>query len=67
MCAGIILAREAGAKVYSRRGAEFQADDLMGRHFCVVRAIGDTSSEKGQDAQDRIAKQFFDAAEDWDV
>lgn len=33
----------------------------------VVRAIGDTETEKGSDAQDRIAREFFAVAEEWDV
>lgn len=41
----------------------------MGHHFFVVRAIADApdGSETGEQAQDRIAKEFFAAAEDWDV
>lgn len=32
----------------------------------VVRAIGDTPTESGADAQARIAKEYFAAAEDWE-
>lgn len=32
----------------------------------VVRAIGDAPNEKGEQAQARIAKQYFEAAEDWE-
>lgn len=68
VCAGIVIAREAGARVYGRDGAVWKDDgsDLMGHHFFVVRAIGDTDSEKGSDAQDRIAKEFFSLAESWE-
>ncbi|GAA5942379.1 hypothetical protein JCM10213_004156 [Rhodosporidiobolus nylandii] len=65
VCAGTIIAREAGGKVYGNSGAPLQPQDLMGHHFFVVRAIGDTLDaegkvvETGEQAQDRIAKAFF--------
>lgn len=116
VCAGTIIAREAGAKVYGeffvfctsqttrknktrgpfylspralfslslcslpararksfvlyltvfvftgRGGKEFEPQDLMGHHFFVVRAI-----EGGEEAQDRIAKEFFDTCQEYDV
>ncbi|GAA5880973.1 hypothetical protein JCM3774_001492 [Rhodotorula dairenensis] len=69
VCAGTIIAREAGGKVYGRGGKPWNPQDLMGHHFFVVRAIADAAdgSETGEQAQDRIAKEFFAAAEDWDV
>ncbi|KAK4705662.1 myo-inositol-1(or 4)-monophosphatase, partial [Phenoliferia sp. Uapishka_3] len=67
VCAGTIIAREAGAKVYGRGGKAWEDEDLMGHYFFVVRAIGDTSKESGEVAQDRIAKEFFGCAEDWDA
>lgn len=67
VAAGISIAREAGAKVFGRGGKELEKDDLVARHFCVVRAIGDTDAEKGVDAQNRIAKEFFAVVEEWDV
>lgn len=68
VCAGTVIAREAGGRCYGRDGKPFSDDgvDLMGHHFFVVRAIGDTETEKGSDAQDRIAKQFFSVVEQWD-
>lgn len=67
VCAGTIIAREAGGKCYGRDGKPFDDGvDLMGHHFFVVRAIGDTETEKGGDAQDRIAKEFFSVVEQWD-
>lgn len=67
VAAGISIAREAGAKVFGKGGKELELDDLTKQHFCVVRAIGDTSTEKGVDAQNRIAKEFFAVIEEWDV
>ncbi|BGP55164.1 hypothetical protein JCM8202_002882 [Rhodotorula sphaerocarpa] len=69
VCAGIIIAREAGGKVYGRNGKSWEAQDLMRHHYTVVRAIADApdGSETGEQAQDRIAKEFFQAAEDWEA
>ncbi|BGO91147.1 hypothetical protein NBRC10512_005759 [Rhodotorula toruloides] len=68
VCAGTIIAREAGGKVYGKGGKPWQPQDLMGHHFLVVRAIADTpGGETGEQAQDRIAKEFFQVAEEWDV
>ncbi|KAM0747084.1 inositol monophosphatase [Meredithblackwellia eburnea MCA 4105] len=67
VCAGTIIALESGAQVYGRSGKKWEDDDLMDHYYFVVRAIGDTETEKGSDAQDRIAKQFFSVAEEWDV
>lgn len=39
----------------------------MGHHFFVIRAIGDSGSETGSEAQDRLCKQYFETVEDWDV
>ena len=67
VCAGTIIAREAGAKVYGRGGRPWKDEDLMDHYFFVVRAIGDTSTETGSAAQNRIAKEFFACAEEWEV
>ncbi|GAA5847660.1 hypothetical protein JCM5353_006855 [Sporobolomyces roseus] len=61
VCAGTILAREAGAKVYGRSGKEFEPQDLMGHHFFVMRAM-----EGGVDQQDKLAKEFFETCEEYD-
>ncbi|KAK4056002.1 hypothetical protein OIO90_002997 [Microbotryomycetes sp. JL221] len=68
VCAGTIIALEAGAKVFGKGGKPWQAQDLMGHHFFVVRAIGDNAQtgESGEEAQDRIAKQFFDTVVEWE-
>ena len=93
VCAGTIIAREAGGKVYGpshahsvslrlssrvrgagtdtetryagKGGAAFEPQDLMGHHFFVVRAIADSEGETGEQAQDRIAKEFFALAEEY--
>jgi len=93
VCAGTIIAREAGGKVYGawspspgpspaplsllfadahpsprhtgKGGAPFAPQDLMGHHFFVVRAIADSDGETGEQAQDRIAKEFFALAEEY--
>lgn len=39
----------------------------MGHHFFVIRGIGDTKDEPGQQAQDRLTKEFFETVEEWDV
>ncbi|GAA5987101.1 hypothetical protein JCM5350_003759 [Sporobolomyces pararoseus] len=62
VCAGTIIAREAGAKVYGRGGKEFEPQDLMGHHFFVVRAM-----EGGEEAQNKIAKEFFETCEEYDA
>jgi myo-inositol-1(or 4)-monophosphatase len=65
----VVIASEAGGKCYGRNGVPFKEDGqaLMGRHFLVIRAIGDTPEEKGSDAQDRLAKTFFQTVEEWDA
>ncbi|GAA6043816.1 hypothetical protein JCM8097_002063 [Rhodosporidiobolus ruineniae] len=60
VCAGTIIAREAGGKVYGKSGAPFAPQDLMGHHFFVVRAM-----EDGEAAQDRIAREFFETCEEY--
>ncbi|SGY16024.1 BQ5605_C012g06737 [Microbotryum silenes-dioicae] len=67
VCAGTVIAREAGAKVFGRGGKNFEAQDLMGHHFFVVRAIEDGEKETGPQAQARIAAEFFEAAEEWEA
>jgi len=62
VCAGIVIAEEAGGLVTgshdvfaatstSDKFGDVTEDILTGRKYVVVRAIGDTSDEKGVDAQ----------------
>lgn len=69
VAAGIVIAREAGGKVYGRGGRPMDdnGEVLFGRHYLVVRQIGDTPNEKGSDAQDRIAKDFFSRVQEWEA
>lgn len=72
VCAGTVIAIEAGGKCYGRGGKPFDADgsgeDLMGHHFFVIRGIADHDGVPGSEIQDRIARQFFDqVAEEWDA
>ncbi|KAG8875495.1 hypothetical protein FRB98_007795 [Tulasnella sp. 332] len=64
VCAGVVIAQEAGCFVSGAREAahdgDFTEDLLLGRN-----AIADTPEEKGVDAQKRIVKEFYDAVEDW--
>lgn len=41
-------------------------DVLTGRKYLVVRAIGDTPSESGREAQKRFVRTFYGAVEEWD-
>ncbi|KAF9505900.1 hypothetical protein BS47DRAFT_1374215 [Hydnum rufescens UP504] len=67
--AGIVIAQEAGCFVGGSASApldnDANEDILMGRKHIVVRAIGDTESEKGVDAQKRIIRDFYDTVEDY--
>ncbi|GAA5834655.1 hypothetical protein JCM11251_003624 [Rhodosporidiobolus azoricus] len=60
VCAGTIIAREAGGKVYGKGGKPFAPQDLMGHHFFVVRGM-----EGGEEQQDKIAKEFFEVCEEY--
>ncbi|KAG9000329.1 hypothetical protein FRB94_011959 [Tulasnella sp. JGI-2019a] len=69
VCAGVVIAQEAGGFVSGGREAahdgECSEKVLLGRKYIVVRAIADTPEEKGFDAQKRIVREFYDAVEDW--
>ncbi|EGO05357.1 hypothetical protein SERLA73DRAFT_174474 [Serpula lacrymans var. lacrymans S7.3] len=73
VCAGIVIAQESGGVVTGSHTAfaNSQADPfkvtpeiLTGRKYLVVRAIADTPSESGGDAQLRIAREFYETVED---
>ncbi|KAH8925607.1 inositol monophosphatase [Atractiella rhizophila] len=65
VCAGILIAREAGGSVYGRGGKRWEEDDLMGRHFFVVRGMGE--GEEGEKAKDKIAQEWFATVEEWEA
>ncbi|KAF5312697.1 hypothetical protein D9619_002693 [Psilocybe cf. subviscida] len=74
VCAGIVIAEEAGGVVTGSHDAAITSLDkdfgdvteeiLTGRKYIVVRAIGDTPMESGKEAQKRIVKEFYDSVED---
>ncbi|KAF8330830.1 uncharacterized protein EI90DRAFT_3145724 [Cantharellus anzutake] len=70
VCAGIVIAQEAGAFVAGSHISKFQdevtEDILIGRKYIVVRAIADTTNESGKDAQKRIVREFYSAVEDYE-
>ncbi|WFD21422.1 inositol-phosphate phosphatase [Malassezia equina] len=78
VCAGIVIAREAGCVVVGSKAHAHQVvtegpfpppctpDVLTGRKYLVVRAMGDSSSESGEALQKRLIQTYYDAIEEWD-
>ncbi|EJF67475.1 myo inositol monophosphatase [Dichomitus squalens] len=70
ICAGAIIAQEAGGFVAGSHSApldnDVNEDVLWGRKHIVLRAIGDTETEKGIDAQKRIIREFYETVADFD-
>jgi myo-inositol-1(or 4)-monophosphatase len=75
VCAGIVIAEEAGGVVVGSHAAfaasssdatfgDVGEEVLTGRKYVVVRAIADSPTEKGRDAQKRIIKEFYETVED---
>ncbi|KAG2070896.1 myo inositol monophosphatase [Suillus decipiens] len=78
VCAGIVIAQEAGGVVIGSHAALAAAtvagssidpfkvtpDVLTGRKYLIIRAIADTPNETGREAQLRIAKDFYQTVED---
>ncbi|KAG1742741.1 myo inositol monophosphatase [Suillus paluster] len=78
VCAGIVIAQEAGGVVVGSHAALAAAtstgssidpfkvtpDVLTGRKYLVIRAIPDTPNETGREAQLRIARDFYETVED---
>ncbi|ESK93421.1 inositol monophosphatase [Moniliophthora roreri MCA 2997] len=78
VCAGSLIAQEAGCTLSGSHAVfaatkstpefgEITEEILVGRKYIVVRAIGDSETEKGADAQKRIMEDFYNAAEDYNV
>jgi len=76
VCAGIVIAQEAGAVVSGSHDAFAASVDnadfgdvteeiLTGRKHIVVRAICDTKTENGVDAQKRIIREFYSTVDDF--
>ncbi|KAF8299260.1 myo inositol monophosphatase [Clavulina sp. PMI_390] len=70
VCAGVVLAQEAGGFVSGSHNSPHDGivteELLLGRKYIVVRPIADTETEKGVDAQKRIVKEFYATVEDYD-
>ncbi|OAX38681.1 myo inositol monophosphatase [Rhizopogon vinicolor AM-OR11-026] len=80
VCAGIVIAQEAGGAVVGSHAALAAAmsagssidpfkvtpEVLTGRKYLVIRAIPDTPNETGREAQLRIARDFYQTVEDID-
>lgn len=68
VCAGSIIAQEAGCLVAGSHTAPLDnvvsEEVLTGRKYIVIRAIGDSASEKGSEAQRRLIKDFYETVED---
>jgi myo-inositol-1(or 4)-monophosphatase len=78
VCAGIVIAQEAGGVVVGSHAALAAAtsagssidpfkvtpDVLTGRKYLIIRAIPDTPNETGREAQLRIARDFYQTVAD---
>ncbi|KAG6333144.1 hypothetical protein ID866_5940 [Astraeus odoratus] len=76
VCAGIVIAQEAGCVVTgshavltaaadsSRDPFKVTSDVLTGRKYLVIRKLPDTPQETGREAQLRIAREFYQTVED---
>jgi len=70
MCAAIIIVTEAGGVVFGPKhgclDSKVDAGLLAGRKFLVIRDIEPEEGETTLQAQQRIAKEFYETAEDYD-
>ncbi|KAI0652714.1 hypothetical protein C8Q79DRAFT_939044 [Trametes meyenii] len=70
ICAGSIIAQEAGGFVAGSHTSPLDNDVnqavLEGRKYIVIRAIGDSETEKGVDAQKRLIKEFYETVDDFE-
>ncbi|KAF5352760.1 hypothetical protein D9756_006126 [Leucocoprinus leucothites] len=75
VCAGIVIAEEAGGIVTGSKSAfsasadgdnfgDVTEDILTGRKYIVVRAIAGTAGETGREAQRRIIREFYETVEE---
>lgn len=79
VCAGIVIGLEAGcyisgSKQFFHKHREEEPLDwsdwdglLWGRKYIIIRAIADTPTEKGRDAQRRLVEDFYNTVEEWDA
>ncbi|OSD01169.1 inositol monophosphatase [Trametes coccinea BRFM310] len=70
ICAGSIIAQEAGCLVAGSHNSPLDNDVnqevLEGRKYIVIRAIGDSETEKGTEAQKRLVKEFYETVDDFE-
>ncbi|KIM70024.1 hypothetical protein SCLCIDRAFT_498646 [Scleroderma citrinum Foug A] len=75
VCAGIVIVQEAGGVVTGSHAVLQNADAsvdpfkmtpeiLTGRKYLIIRKLPDTPQETGREAQLRIAREFYETAED---
>ncbi|KZT72854.1 inositol monophosphatase [Daedalea quercina L-15889] len=68
VCAGSVIAQEAGCFVAGAHGMPLDnvASEawLTGRKHFVIRAIGDSETEKGVETQKRLIKEFYETVQD---
>ncbi|KAI9510769.1 inositol monophosphatase [Russula earlei] len=68
VCAGIVIAQEAGAFVTGSKDAPHDGivteAVLTGRRYLVIRGVAGTPEESSLDVQKRIARDFYDTVED---
>jgi myo-inositol-1(or 4)-monophosphatase len=78
VAAGAVIVQESGGLMLGGKEATISSldsndfgditpDVLQGRKYLVVRAIGDSKTESGRDAQKRIVKSFFNAIDEWEA
>ncbi|KAM6498758.1 hypothetical protein JOM56_006706 [Amanita muscaria] len=75
VCAGIVIAEEAGGVVSGSRDAFLESCKtgtfgdvteaiLTGRKYIVIRGIADTPDESGREVQQRLIKDFYETVEE---
>jgi len=68
VCAGIVIAQEAGGFVTGSKDAPHDGvvteAILTGRRYLVIRGVAGTPEESSLDVQKRIAREFYDTVED---
>ncbi|KAE9400987.1 hypothetical protein BT96DRAFT_856891 [Gymnopus androsaceus JB14] len=78
VCAGMVIAQEAGGLVTGSHAYYEKTKDLpsfgepteeilTGRKYLVIRAVGDSETEKAHDAQKRIMGEFYSTVVDYNV
>ncbi|PSS02348.1 hypothetical protein PHLCEN_2v4041 [Hermanssonia centrifuga] len=70
ICAGAVIAQEAGCLVAGSHSSPLDnhvgEEVLNGRKYIVIRAIGDSATESGVEAQKRLIKDFYETVTDFE-